>query len=95
MSHRGRSLLVGLVVVLLASFFSMMVATAAEQVTIVGTVNEDYQVVTDDNQVYEIDENEKGDELVQQVNKRVKVTGTVEEDGGQKFIMVSSYQILE
>jgi hypothetical protein len=60
MSHTGRSLLVGLVVVLLASFFSTMVVTAAERITIVGTVNEDYQIVTDDGQVYEINRSTSG-----------------------------------
>lgn len=91
----GIRLTVGLVFVLLAVFLPATGAFSVERVTIIGTVNDDYQVVTDDGKVYEIDENEKGDELIAQVNKKVKVTGTLEEDGGQRFIMVSDYQILE
>ena len=71
------------------------VAISAETVTILGTVNSDYQVVTDDDQVYDIAENEKGDELVVLVGQRVKVTGTVEEEGDAKVLTVTSFEVIK
>jgi hypothetical protein len=67
---------------------------SAEDTTVVGTVNDIYQVVTENNEVYEVGENQKGDELVRLVDKKVRVTGTVEESGGAKVIMVTSYEVL-
>lgn len=73
---------------------TLTAATAAENVTILGTVNLEYQIVTDDKQIYEVAENEKGDEVVEMVDKRVRVTGTVEESEGVKVITVISYEVL-
>lgn len=70
-------------------------AVSAESVTIMGVVNDDYQIVTDDEQVYDVAETEKGDELVRLVNKRVKVTGVVEESEGAKTITVTAYEVIE
>jgi hypothetical protein len=64
-------------------------------VTITGTVNDDYQIVADDGQVYEVGQNEKGDEVVDLAGKRVKATGTVEESEGQKTINITSYEVVE
>ena len=69
-------------------------AIAGDEVTITGTINADNQIVTDDNQVFTIGDNEKGDELVGMLNKKVKVTGMVEEEGGGKTIMVDSYEVV-
>ena len=60
-----------------------------------GTVNADGQIVTDNDQVYEIGENKKGDELFELVGKKVKVTGTIKEEDGTKVITVNSYKAIE
>lgn len=70
-------------------------ALAADTVTIVGTVNADYQIVAENDQVYEVGEGEKGDEVVELVDKKVRVTGMVEESEGAKVITVISYEVLE
>ena len=62
--------------------------------TITGTVNEDYQIVADDGQIYEVADTEKGEEVTDLVGKKVKVTGTVEEEDGKKEITVTSYEII-
>jgi len=62
--------------------------------TIMGTVNDDYQIVTDDEKVYEVAETEKGDEVVRLVGKKVRVTGTVEESEGTKIITVTAYEVM-
>jgi hypothetical protein len=69
---------------------------AAEAVTIVGTVNDEGALVGSDDKIYELGENEKGDELVERVGAKVEVKGTVtvHEDGSQT-IDVDSYKVLE
>ena len=70
-------------------------APAEEQVTVLGTVNASYQIVTEDHQVYDVAESEKGDEVVEMVGQKVKVMGTVEEQDDVKVIMVTSYEVIE
>ena len=60
-----------------------------------GTVNNSYQIVTDNDQVYHIAEGEKGDEVVDLIGKKVKVAGMVEEIDEDKIITVTSYEIIE
>ena len=92
--RRNKILYAGLFIVLTLIFSGLSVA-AEENVTIVGTVNDSYQVVTDDDQVYEIGENEKGDALAELVGEKVKVTGKVFKEDEQKVIMVLSYETVE
>ncbi len=64
-------------------------------VSIVGEVNDDFQIVTDNDQVYEIMTDDKGEELIGNAGKRVKVTGEVLEEGADRSIKVLSYEVLE
>ena len=80
-----------MVIVALASGVAMAKGT----MTITGTVNDEYQIVTDDGQVYEVGQNEKGDEVVDLVDKRVKATGMIEESEGEKTINIVSYEVVE
>ena len=64
-------------------------------VTIVGTINADYRIVADDGQVYEIEDNEKGGELIELVGKKVKVMAVVGEYKGMKIIFITSYEVIE
>lgn len=70
-------------------------AFSGGNVTIMGTVNDGYQIVTENEEVYEVAETEKGDEVVRLVGKKVKVTGMVEESEGVKIIIVTSYEVME
>lgn len=81
------------VVVLIAMVSA--IAVAAEDVTITGTVNESYQIVDDNETVYDVAESKKGDEVVDLVGKKVQVTGTVVEDGGSLIITIVSYKVIE
>lgn len=86
-------------IILLCVLFFLLVGSvpvlAGEQVTISGTVNATYQIVTEDQQVYDVAENEKGDEVVEMIGQKVKVTGTIEEQDGVKVITVTSYDVIE
>ena len=76
---------------------SMFLATnvLAEEITIKGEVNDNYQIVTEDGQIYEVADTDKGNEVVlQHISKIVKISGTIEEsDEGEKIITVTSYEV--
>jgi len=74
---------------------SMPGISLAETETIEGTVNDQYQIVTDDKQVYEIGFSDQSDKLVNEINKRVIVKGELETgEDNVKTIHVISYEII-
>ncbi len=70
-------------------------ALAQQKVTITGTVTSGYEIETENGQIYEIGDNEKGDELSEYVDSKVRVTGTVEEIDEEKIITVISFTVIE
>jgi hypothetical protein len=90
MKKNKRFLLMGLCVMIIVAFITG-VSISGQSITIVGTGNEDYQIVADNGQIYEVADAEKGVEVVDLVGKKVKVTGTVEESDGEKVITITSY----
>ena len=68
---------------------------SARMITITGIVNDENQIVVNEDNVYTIGETEKGEELVEYVDRKVQVTGNVEEQDGEKVIFVTSYKVLE
>jgi len=93
MKKKKRFLFMGLCAMIIVTFLSGS-AFSSETVTIAGTVNEDYQIVADNGQIYQVADTEKGDEVIDLVGKKVKVTGTVEESDGEKVITVTSYEVI-
>lgn len=74
-------------------FFSIGLALA-DETTLIGEVNDNYQIVAD-GQIYEITDNDKGRELVDNhISERVQVSGKVEEVDDMKIFTVISYKIL-
>jgi len=67
----------------------------AGEVTITGEVNGDYQIVADNGDVYDVAEDEKGDDLVANVGKKVEVQGTLMEEDGSKTLKVVSFKVIE
>lgn len=66
----------------------------ANEVTIIGEVNDTQQIVAD-NQIYEVDSNTLGDELVYDyISERVKVTGFITEKDDMKIITVTSFVVV-
>lgn len=93
MKRNKKFLAVGICALLLVAMLAGTALLAAE-VTITGTISEE-GIVADDGQVYAVAENEKGDELMDLVNKKVRVTGTVEEREGEKVITVTGFEVTE
>jgi hypothetical protein len=74
----------------------MLAGTAllAAEVTITGTISEE-GIVADDGQVYAVAENDRGVELMGLVDKKVRVTGTVEEREGKTVITVTGFKVVK
>lgn len=69
-------------------------ALLAEEMTIKGKVSQE-GIVADDGQMYAVADDEKGTELLKLVDKKVEVTGTVQEQEGKKVITVTEYKVTE
>jgi hypothetical protein len=84
-------------VVLLAFsvFLSIPVIAEPTTVTIVGEVNDQYQIVAKDGTIYEIADTELGDEVLKFVGAVVEVTGDVKEEDGVKVLNVKSFETRE
>jgi len=83
--------------VLIIGFIALVVgiAAAAEEVSITGTINEDSQLVSDTGETYDIGDNEKGNDVMDMVGKKVSVKGTVMESEGTKIITITSFDVIE
>ncbi|MDA8142077.1 MAG: hypothetical protein M0036_25800 [Desulfobacteraceae bacterium] len=83
-------------VMLLAALFVLIGAhtVLAAEKTLIGKVNDNFQLVTSD-QVYEIADTAEGNDLAENhVSAKVKVTGTLEERDGMKIITVISFKVI-
>ena len=94
MKKNMKKLMAGLMV-LVAAVMLGGIAGAAEKVKIVGTVNGENQIDTDDGDVIEIAETDAGNELMMEIGKKVEVVGTVQGEGDKKEITVESFKVLE
>jgi hypothetical protein len=92
---KNRKDLVLIVCALFLVALSSSPALSADEETIIGTVNDSYQIVTDAHEVYEIGDSEQGDELVNLIGSTVEVTGRIEEQEGVKIITVTSFVVIE
>lgn len=64
----------------------------ADEVTIIGEINDNYQIVAD-GQIYEVAENTIGVDLIKNyISQTVKVTGTIEEKDDVKVITVTTFK---
>jgi len=93
MNNIAKKTLYAFVAVLIAMVSALAFAT--EDVSITGTVNENYQIIDDSGAIYEVEENEKGDELLKLIGKKVQVIGTLIDADGILVISVASYTIIE
>jgi len=91
MGKTGNAILVIFLILGVAGY-----AVSGTGMKVVGMVGEDNTITDDSGAVYEIGENQKGDELTEQAGKKVEVMGTVEEaSDGTKTIMIESYKVVE
>ena len=67
----------------------------ADEVTVVGMVNDNYQIVTEGGTVYEVADTDMGNDMLNHVGSVVEASGTVTEEEGLKVIKVRSYLVIE
>jgi hypothetical protein len=94
MGKNGKKWVIGILALALVAFFAGP-ALSGDAITITGTINEDGEFITDDGKTYDVVDTEKGDEVVEMVDKKVKATGTVEESEGKMMISITEYEVLE
>ncbi|MGD9237924.1 MAG: hypothetical protein PVF09_14675 [Desulfobacterales bacterium] len=93
MAAQNKIITFGVLCFTAAFLFYSNVVFAAE-ITIVGEVNDTFQIVAD-NTIYEVAETPMGDDLVKNyIAERVQVTGTVEEVDDMKIITVRSFKVV-
>ena len=94
MSKKSRWVTLGIICVL--SFALIFSSPAlADEVTISGKINDQYQIVTKNSTVYEVADTDMGNDLLNNVGKNVKVTGRVVVEEGKKIIFVTFYEVIE
>ena len=94
MERRKITVVAGLII--MAVLFILPLAAAAGSTTIQGEVNDSYQIIASDGQVYEVTDTTEGNDLVENhTGEKVKVTGTVEQEGDTKVITITTFQVVE
>ena len=92
---RGKMKMVAVLAVLVLTMVMPLAALAAESTTITGEVNDSYQIVDGNGQVFEVADTTEGNDLVENhIGEKVKVTGTVEQDQDVKIITVTTFQVI-
>jgi hypothetical protein len=69
-------------------------AFAGDTVSLVGEINDDFQIVTDNGETYEVMMSDQGIDLIDHAGERVRVTGEIIEEGEDRVIDVLSYEVL-
>lgn len=90
-----RKTLIKLLTMVFATALVLSVQVFAAEITIIGTINDINQIVTDAGEIYEIADNDLAGELSRYVGQTVEVTGTLTEDDDVKTILVREYEIIE
>ena len=93
MQKRSKIKLISLSCCFATILFVFSLVFAAE-ITVVGEVNYLYQIMAD-SQIYEVANTAMGDDLViNYIAKKVEVSGTIEEKGEKKIIIVKSFRVV-
>lgn len=71
------------------------ISLAGKTVTIVGFVNEEYQIVDEEGTVYEIADSDKGEEVAELTGRKLKVTGNMLDADGTPIIDITRYELLD
>jgi hypothetical protein len=69
--------------------------SSAQEVTIAGTVNADFEIVTENGEKYYIEEGAVGDELAMHIGKKALATGKVLDLEGERSIVVTDFRLMD
>ena len=91
---KKKSIRIAAVIICVLSLTIIMSSQAfADKVSVVGKVNDNYQIVGEDGTVYEVADTDMGNEMLNNIGKTVEATGTISEEDGHKFITVTAYTL--
>jgi len=73
------------------------ISFSANNVTLFGIVGDFDELITEDDEVYNIVKDQNGKKLIKNIGRKVKVTGNVEVDGDTdvKKIKVAKFELIE
>lgn len=92
---KANCLAISILFVMLIAVFAGSIL-AGETMTIVGVVTEDGLIVDKKGVIYEIGENDKFEAVTENTDVQIEVKGmVVEDDGGNKIIMINSFKVLD
>ena len=92
----NRNRLLKLLSMVFALTLLLSVHALAVEITITGEINDMYQIVTDEGDVYEVVDSDLASEVLENMGQTVKVTGTlIQGEEGVKAIRVSDYEIVK
>jgi hypothetical protein len=95
MMKSGKMKMLMVLITLVMVMAAPLAAMASETVTIEGEVNDSFQIVAGDGQVYEVADTAQGTDLVENhIGEKAKVVGTIEQDQDVKIISVTTFEIL-
>ena len=94
MAKNMKKIFLGILIIGMSVFISG-IAVAGSQISISGVINEDGQLVDDNGLIYDIADNDEGNEVMEMVGQKVAVKGTVMETEGTKIITVTEFNLLE
>ena len=80
---------------LMTLFMVMSIAALADEQTIFGTINKQYQITAQDGTVYKVAEADRDPELLQGVGKKIEVVGDVTKENGAKTITIIDFSIID
>ena len=84
------------VFILLTAVCLLVSPVAAFKITLVGEVNDNEQFLSDNDEIYEIDNSAVGEDLVlNYIAQKVKVVGILKETRDSKIIKVESFEVVE
>ena len=93
MKNYRKTQIIGMALAIFLLFCTALPALAGE-VTLIGEVNDNYQLVAN-GQIYEIADTPKGNEMAENyISAKVKVTGSVEESNDMKILTVSAFEVM-
>lgn len=88
-------------IVMVTTVFWLASLTAADRITLIGEVNDNNQIIAD-NQIYEVENNAAGDDLVlNYIAQKVKIVGQLKvvkqsnESDEYKVITVESFEVVK
>ena len=97
MNNKRNRIVTGIVTLLAVSLL-LLTPAMADEVTVIGKVNDNFQIVLNDGTVYEVADNDMGNQLLEQhTGKTVQVTGKVfrPPDSQDAIINVIAYKVLD